>query len=74
MSKLRNQQINLLLKDAKKEFAHGKKSVTVKLPNISKEFFVELQKTAYTKYCYTVKKKLFNRVQILNGIVYEYPF
>lgn len=75
MSKTRKlQQVNLLLKEATEQFAKGKTSVTLKLPNKSKEFFSQLQKTAYNRYCYTVKKKLFNRVQISNGIVYEYPF
>ena len=74
MSKTRKQQVSFLLEEATEQFAKGKETVTFKLPNISKEFFGELQKTAYDKYCYTVKKKLFGRVQIFNGIVYEYPF
>ncbi len=79
MAKLRSksktsQQINILLKKAREEFAKGKRSVTFKLSNTSKDFLSELQKTAYDKYCYTVKKKFFGRVKIINGIIYEYPF
>jgi len=69
-----SQQVKVLLKEATEQFAKGKESVILKLPNTSKEFLCKLQKTAYDKYCYTVKKKLFNRVRIFNGIVYEYPF
>ena len=70
----KSRQANLLLREATKQFAKGKTSVTLKLPNKSKEFFGNLQETAYDNYCYTVKKKLFNRVQIINGIVYKHPF
>lgn len=69
-----SQQINLLLEKATEQFSKGKKSVIFRLPNRSEKFFNKLRRMAYDKYCYTVKKKIFNRVQILNGIVYEYPF
>ena len=69
-----SQQVNVLLKKANEQFAKGKTSVTLRLPNSSEKFFNKLRKTAYDKYCYTVKKKLFGRVKITYGIVYSYPF
>ena len=70
----KTKEVNLLLREASEQFAKGKKSVILKLPNSSKLFFSELEKTAHDKYHYTVKKRLFNRVQIINGILYKYPF
>lgn len=69
-----SQQIHLLLEKAAESFWEGKESITLKLPNTSEEFFNELRKTAYDEWCFDVKKKLFGRVQIFSGIIYNYPF
>lgn len=69
-----SQQINLLLEKAAESFLQGKESITLKLPNISEEFFNELRKKAQDEWCFDVRKKLFGRIKIFSGIIYEYPF
>ena len=69
-----SQQISLLLEKAAKSFLEGKNSITLKLPNISEEFFNELRKTAQDEWCFDVRKRFFGRVKTFSGIIYEYPF
>lgn len=58
------QEISLLLTTAKKSFLDGKKSIILKLPNTSEEFYKELKKMAYDDYRFDTKKRLFGRVEI----------
>lgn len=68
-----HKEVNILLKTAAESFLEGKTSIILKLPNTSEEFFEELKKIAYNEWCFDVKKKLFGRVKIFSGIIYEYP-
>lgn len=67
-------EVNLLLGKAAESFLKGNKSIILKLPNTSKEFFNELRKTAYEEWCFDVRKRFFGKVKIFSGIIYEYPF
>lgn len=66
------EEANLLLEKAAKSFKEGKESIVLKLPNTSEDFFEELRKTAHNEWCFDVRKKLFGRVKIFSGIIYEY--
>lgn len=66
------EEVNLLLEKAAEIFLEGKESIVLKLPNTSEEFFEELRKTAQDEWCFDVRKKLFGRVKIFSGIIYEY--